>query len=347
MSNIVDLKFDYCEYQILFHLENSSISLEQKILESGAKRIGVLFEEEEYWIPRNSDIENPPHILRIRREDEKSYLSVVKNKKSDRKELFYQLTQNKLTNREKIDECLKGCRQVAKFHKRRIIFIKDNIQINLEQISIPKLGTFINFTFSSEEELKNIIRIIKSLELNVKSALKYGYYNYVIQRMGKLNKFYHFLYDLLGTTSFGISAAILSILGLMLGIYAALSTKIAIISSIVSLALADSLADTYALYSQKKMKGFSSKKALRFGFSNFLSRFLLTSSFILPFLFLETLLSILINLIIGFIVLIILNLLISIYQESNKIKSLAKSILFSLIVLFGSYFVGTLIKILF
>jgi len=348
LSNLVNVKFNYCEYQLIFQLEETLSSLEQKIINSGAKRVGEISQEEEFWISAEEDLKNPSQMLRIRNEEGNlSYLSVIKNKKSEETELFYQLTQNTLMKNSQVEESLKNCKRVAKFHKNRIVFLKDTIQVNLERISIPQLGSFINFTFSSEEDFSTVQDLISSLDINIKTVLQYGYYEYIVERMGFLKKFYHFFYDFLGNTAFGISAAVLSILGLMIGVYAALSTKVAIITSIISLALADSLADTYALYSQKKMRGASTLKALKFGFSNFFSRFLLTSSFILPILFLDKILGIVINLIFGFTILIILNLLISIYQESNKIKSLLKSLTFSVIVLFSSYFAGTLINMLF
>jgi len=347
---MLNLKYNYCEFQVIFQLERekTSYSLEQKIIDLGAKRIGALSQEEEFWIAKEADVDNPNNLIRIRHEDnEKTYLSVIKNKKSEENNLYYQLTQNKIINEKDIENYLVDCKRVAKFHKKRIIFIKEDLQINIEKIPIPELGFFINFTFSSEDQLNNIKEIINSLNLDIQSTIKYGFYSFIIPKMKFSSKLYHYVYDILGSTAFGASAAILSILGLMIAVYAAVSTKIAILTSILSLALADSLADTYALYSQKKMSGYSTKRALKFGFSNFFSRFILTASFIMPFLFLDTILSIVTNLILGFTFLIFLNLLISFFQETKKAKTLIKSILFSLGVLFGSYFVGTLLKILF
>lgn len=348
LSNVIDIKYDFCEFQIILKLDSDLPTLEKKVLDLGAKRIGTISEEEEFWVNKHSDLNAPERYMMIRSEDSKRYLSLITNAKSEENNLYYQRIQNKLIkNDDEMERCLKNCEQVAKFHKRRMIFMKNNVQINLERISIPQLGVFINFTFSSVEDLKKIAEFTKLFDLTISSTVKYGYYKYITKRMTRLNKLYHYFYDLLGSTVFGVSASILSILGLMIGVYAALSTSIAIITSIMSLAFADSLADTYALYNQKKIQGFSQIKSLKFAFSNFISRFFLTSSFIIPFVFFDKVISIIINLVFGFVILIILNLIISFYQEENKIKSLLKSLTFSVGVLFGSYFAGILINNLF
>lgn len=348
MANIIDLKYNYHEYQVILKVENHSSSLEKKLLNNGAKRVGVLFQEEEYWIFQEENVDDPSCIMRIRRDENgMAYISKIMTNQDENNKIFYQITQNKLIDQNELSATLQSFKRVVKFHKERKVFYKNEIQINLEKINVPQLGYYVNFTYSAEADIEEISKIIEILDLDIKTALPFGYYDHVRERISLSSKFYHYIYDLLGNTAFGVSAAVLSILGLMIAVYAALSTKIAIITSIISLALADSLADTYALYSQKKMSGFSTKKALKFGFSNFFSRFFLTSSFILPILFLEKILGIIVNLIIGFSILILLNLLISVFQESSKVATLAKSLSFSLVVLFGSYFAGRIIRLLF
>ena len=81
--------------------------------------------------------------------------------------------------------------------------------------------------------------------------------------------------------SYGGTAAIVTGMGLIVGFDRATASKATLIGSLLLIAVADNLADSLAIHAYQESERLASKQAFRSTVTNFLTRFLVTSSFVI------------------------------------------------------------------
>jgi VIT1/CCC1 family predicted Fe2+/Mn2+ transporter len=80
---------------------------------------------------------------------------------------------------------------------------------------------------------------------------------------------------------FGSTAAIITNMGLVVGLLSSLNAKVSIISSILIIAVADNISDTLGIHIYQEAEGLSAKEVWLSSFTNFTSRFIVSLMFIL------------------------------------------------------------------
>lgn len=106
---------------------------------------------------------------------------------------------------------------------------------------------------------------------------------------------------------FGISSAIITTLGVIVGIHSGTDLKHAVIAAILVIAFADSMADSLGIYFSEKSAGKNTQKECIISMiTAFLSKFLFALTFLIPIaLFSDLHIGIIIDLIYGAILLIV------------------------------------------
>ena len=89
--------------------------------------------------------------------------------------------------------------------------------------------------------------------------------------------------------SFGITSGIITTLGLMVGLNAATSSKIAVVGGIVSIAVADALSDAMGVHMMIETENVAHKHAWESTFSPFISKFFFAVIFLIPILLMQQL----------------------------------------------------------
>ena len=137
--------------------------------------------------------------------------------------------------------------------------------------------------------------------------------------------------------TFGITNSIITILGLITGLYATKVNKIGIIGAILALLLSDPLCDAYALYTSQKI--IKKENAYKIGIRAFFSQLLLQILFLIIIIISPSIKkSIYICYIVGIILTII-------YDKYNKVT--IKDSIFNLLTILGliifTYYINTFI----
>ncbi len=337
-KNIFDKEKDFLryEYQIKFKVNNIT---EKDILSIGAKKLGSVIHEDTYFITKNG---SKNEYFRIRKEGEElllfTYKKIVDNKKAKVRKIV-----NKILSDKEYNEFKKNFVEVLKINKKRTIFSFDSVIINLDKIE--RIGTFLEFEVSDENQLYKIDFLIKKFGLNKNLALKQSYFEIAKNELSKIHKFLDKIYSIIGNFSFGISSAVLTTLGMIVGLDSATNSEFAVISGIVSVAVADSFSDAIGMYSSKKSeRGVSSSTAFKSAFNVFLGKLIFTLSFIIPFLFFSYNKAIILSIIWGLILLAIVNIQIAYVNEENTLTSVIKNTFIALIIMLLSFIAGIIVS---
>ncbi len=143
---------------------------------------------------------------------------------------------------------------------------------------------------------------------------------------------------------FGIASGVITTLGLMVGLFASTNSKGVVLGGILTIAFADSMADAVGMHFSEETEGVHSSLEIWLStIYTFLSKLVVTSSF-LPLLFLLSLhLSIVLNIIWGFILLSIFSYIIAKLQKNSPFKAIIEHVLIMIVVIIITFFLGKFI----
>jgi len=148
--------------------------------------------------------------------------------------------------------------------------------------------------------------------------------------------------------SFGLTSAIITTLGLIVGLHSSTHSGIAVIGGILTIAVADSMSDAMGVHISRESENKHSEKEIwEATFSTFLSKFLFALTFIAPVLFLDLETAILASIIWGLSLLGIFSYYLAKKQERNPIKVVGEHLLIAGIVIIITHYTGNYIGTVF
>jgi len=152
---------------------------------------------------------------------------------------------------------------------------------------------------------------------------------------------------------FGVTTAVITSLGMIVGMYSATSSKLAVVAGIVVMAIADGLSDAVGLHTaeEAEVENGKSKHTSKEIWLTTLFAFLSVSGFTLTFAIptlicpIET--AVILTIAWGMLLLILLNFYIAKIRRENPIKLISEHILLAIFVIIASHLVGILIAMVF
>lgn len=141
---------------------------------------------------------------------------------------------------------------------------------------------------------------------------------------------------------FGVSSAIITTLGVVVGIHSSTNLKHAVIAAILIIAFADSMADSLGIYfSEKSRVGSTPKECIIAMISAFFGKFAFALTFLIPIaIFSDLHISIIIDLIYGAILLTFVTYRMAKEKKENMLKMIAFHIILAVFVITVSHFIG-------
>jgi len=140
---------------------------------------------------------------------------------------------------------------------------------------------------------------------------------------------------------FGLTSGVITTLGMIIGLYTTTESKYVVISGILSIAIADSVSDALGMHLSEESDTTKSSKHIWIAtLFTFLSKFIITVSFIVPVLLFNLNLAILISIIWGIFLVSIYSFKIAIERGENPYKAVFEHLLIMSIVLTIVYFTG-------
>ena len=126
--------------------------------------------------------------------------------------------------------------------------------------------------------------------------------------------------------SFGGPAAIVTSMGLIVGLDTATATKMAVIGSLLIIGIADNLTDSLSVHIYQESERLAERQAFRTTVANYVSRFIVTISFVLLFALLPASTAILFCLLWGLFLLCGLSYLLAKERQVSAVAEIVKHV---------------------
>jgi vacuolar iron transporter family protein len=148
--------------------------------------------------------------------------------------------------------------------------------------------------------------------------------------------------------SFGLSSAVITTLGLMVGLYASTNSIKVVLAGIFTIALADALSDALGMHISEESNPNSNQKEIWTAtFSTFIAKFFTALTFAIPFFFLSLTESIYASIAWGLILLSILSFVLAKKRNENPLPVILEHLIIAVIVIALTYFIGIKINAFF
>jgi VIT1/CCC1 family predicted Fe2+/Mn2+ transporter len=145
--------------------------------------------------------------------------------------------------------------------------------------------------------------------------------------------------------SFGLTSAIITTLGLMVGIYSGTHSRLAVIGSILIIAIADAFSDSLGIHiSEESENKHTSREIWESTLYTFLSKFVFGLTFIVPVIIFELRLAVIIAGIWGIMLLGFFSFFLARNEGNPAWKVISEHIFVALVVIFTTHSVGLLIR---
>ena len=148
--------------------------------------------------------------------------------------------------------------------------------------------------------------------------------------------------------SFGLTSAIITTLGLMIGLYSSIGTKLAVIGGILTIAIADAFSDSLGIHiSQESNKGNTTRSVWESTIATWATKFLFGITFLVPVILLELKTAIFVSIIWGLLVLSYLSYNLGEKKTYKRIQAVAEHLTIAIIVIIITHYVGLAIPLVF
>ncbi len=146
---------------------------------------------------------------------------------------------------------------------------------------------------------------------------------------------------------FGSSAAIITDVSLIVGLGSANAGKGPILAGLLTIAVADNISDSLGIHLYKESEGYGQRLSLFSTTLNFLSRLLISCTFIAIVLLLPVAQALYVGLIWGLLLITFISYLISRSNRDNPVKEMVTHVLVAVVVIELSHYLGHAIAVYF
>ena len=147
--------------------------------------------------------------------------------------------------------------------------------------------------------------------------------------------------------SFGLTSGVITTLGLMVGLDAATSSRLAVAGGIISIAVADSMSDALGVHTLEETNKERSKHVWESTFATFIAKFLFALTFLVPVLLFNLKTAIGISIVWGLLLLIVLSRRVAKATKEDPVKTVFTHVSLGIVVLMITYYVGKLVAVYF
>lgn len=148
--------------------------------------------------------------------------------------------------------------------------------------------------------------------------------------------------------NFGLTSAVITTLGLMIGLLSGTGSKLAVLGGILTIAIADAFSDALGMHMSEESKdGAKQKEIWQITITTLASKFLFAITFIFPVIFFNLGTAVFINCLWGIFLLTIISLIMARSQKREPLKIIFEHLLIAFVVITLSYYSGVIIHVLF
>lgn len=148
--------------------------------------------------------------------------------------------------------------------------------------------------------------------------------------------------------SFGLTSAVITTLGLMMGLNSGTHSKFVVIGGILTIAVADALSDALGIHvSEEAEDRHSTREIWEATLATFLSKFVFALTFVIPFLLLSLSVAVVVNIFWGLFLLGIFSFQIAREQKRDPWRIVVEHVVIALVVIIIAHYVGVWISLTF
>ena len=141
--------------------------------------------------------------------------------------------------------------------------------------------------------------------------------------------------------SFGLTSAIITTLGLMVGLHSGTRSKLVVIGGILIIAIADAFSDALGIHmSEESENKHSTKEIWESTIATFLAKFIFSSTFIIPLLLFPLNSAIVVSIFYGLVLLSLFSLYMAKEQGEKSWKVIGEHLLIAIVVIVLTHYVG-------
>ena len=141
--------------------------------------------------------------------------------------------------------------------------------------------------------------------------------------------------------SFGLTSAVITTLGLMVGLHSGTQSRIVVLAGILTIAVADAFSDALGIHISEEAENIHSAKEIWGAtVATFLTKFLFAMTFLVPVLFISLSVAIIVNLIWGLSILTVLSYIIARSQGKPPWKIVGEHLLIAIVVIAATHWLG-------
>ena len=141
--------------------------------------------------------------------------------------------------------------------------------------------------------------------------------------------------------SFGLTSAVITTLGLIVGLHSGTHSRIVVLAGILTIAVADAFSDALGIHiSEEAENAHTAKEIWGATVATFLTKFLFAMTFLVPVLLLSLSAAIIVNLIWGLSILAVLSYIIARSQGKPPWKIVGEHLVIAMIVIALTHWVG-------
>jgi len=141
--------------------------------------------------------------------------------------------------------------------------------------------------------------------------------------------------------SFGLTSAVITTLGLMVGLHSGTHSKIVVLAGILIIAVADAFSDALGIHvSEEAENTHTAKQIWGATIATFVTKFLFAMTFLVPVLLLSLSTAIIVNLIWGLSILTVLSCIIARSQGKPPWKIVGEHLMIAIVVIAVTHWVG-------
>jgi VIT1/CCC1 family predicted Fe2+/Mn2+ transporter len=146
---------------------------------------------------------------------------------------------------------------------------------------------------------------------------------------------------------FGLTSGVITTLGLMVGLDAATSSKLAVAGGVISVAIADAMSDALGVHIFEETEHGKRKNVWESAFATFLAKFFFGLLFLVPVVLFPLRTAILISIIVGLVATIILSYRLAKVNKEDPLKVISVHLILTIIVIIITNYVGKLVALYF
>lgn len=145
--------------------------------------------------------------------------------------------------------------------------------------------------------------------------------------------------------SFGLTSGVITTLGMIVGVNASTSSRLAVIAAIVAIAIADAFSDAVAMHVSEESEGAHTRKDVwEATIATFLTKFIFAMTFVIPIWFLALDIAVLVDIIWGLLIMTVFNIFLARSQEERVVRVVLEHLTIAIIVILITYITGSFLS---